>query len=244
MPDILIFDIDGTLTPPRQKMNALMADVLLGLSLKKKIYFVTGSDYAKVIQQVPDRVLRTVEGLFTCSGNQLFIRGMEVYSRIFSKPAGLWEFLNKQLIDSPWQEKTSCHLELRAGMLNFSTIGRSCTREQREAYNEWDKTQNERKSIAWNIERMFPNLSAAVGGEISIDIYEKGCDKSQAIRYIRNIHKDSTMHFFGDKLQPGGNDHPICAAMILSKNGKEADRITQVQNWEDTLNHIEAYIYE
>ena len=60
---------------------------------------------------------------------------------------------------------------------------------------------------------MFPDIEATVGGQISIDIYPKGKDKSQILKdlnYNRYV-------FFGDKQQPGGNDHSLAMA-IRKKN--------------------------
>lgn len=45
---------------------------------------------------------------------------------------------------------------------------------------------------------------AVVGGEISIDIFKRGCDKSQ-IR--KQIEGDAV--YFGDHCFPGGNDYAI-----------------------------------
>ena len=46
------------------------------------------------------------------------------------------------------------------------------------------------------------------GGQISIDVFPAGWDKTYALRYVE---KDGfkEIHFFGDKTAPGGNDHEI-----------------------------------
>ena len=72
---------------------------------------------------------------------------------------------------------------------------------------------------------MFPKLEASAGGQISVDIYEKGKDKSQIRDKI-----DGTIYFFGDKTMKGGNDYPI--ASIL----KEPDKVFQVNDWVETYN--------
>ena len=47
-----------------------------------------------------------------------------------------------------------------------------------------------------------------LGGQISIDVFPEGWDKTYALRYVE---KDGfkEIHFFGDKTAPGGNDHEI-----------------------------------
>ena len=48
------------------------------------------------------------------------------------------------------------------------------------------------------------------GGQISIDVFPEGWDKTYSLRYVE---KDGykVIHFFGDKTAPGGNDHEIFA---------------------------------
>jgi len=49
----LIFDMDGTLTEPRQPISNEMIEVLRKLPNSYKKYLVTGSDMAKVEEQIP-----------------------------------------------------------------------------------------------------------------------------------------------------------------------------------------------
>ena len=46
-----LFDIDGTLTPPRQKMEGGYAMSFLSWMANKNVYLVTGSDRKKILQQ-------------------------------------------------------------------------------------------------------------------------------------------------------------------------------------------------
>ena len=93
------------------------------------------------------------------------------------------------------------------GMVNISTIGRDCTDKQRADYYEWDKENLERETIADVINSNFEDIEAVIGGEISIDIYPKGKDKSQILGCLegKNI-------FFGDNCYLGGNDYTISEA--------------------------------
>ena len=50
----LIFDMDGTLTPATQPMSENMARALIKVSNRYKKYLVSGSDYNKITQQIPE----------------------------------------------------------------------------------------------------------------------------------------------------------------------------------------------
>ena len=73
----------------------------------------------------------------------------------------------------------------------------------------------------------FGNIDVSIGGEISIDIYPKGKDKSQAVNTIRQLH-GLPIVFMGDKMGPNGNDYPAARAL------KGADTACQVENWQMT----------
>ena len=83
-------------------------------------------------------------------------------------------------------------------------------------YFEYDNKTKERQKIASIINKHSEDLSALIGGQISIDISKKGFDKSQVIHEImhRNIvtSKDDYI-FIGDRTMEGGNDYPLAKAM-------------------------------
>ncbi len=51
------------------------------------------------------------------------------------------------------------------------------------------------------------NLQFSIGGQISFDVFPKGWDKSYCLQYVEKDFDE--IHFFGDKVYPGGNDHEI-----------------------------------
>jgi phosphomannomutase len=96
--------------------------------------------------------------------------------------------------------KRGTFVELCAGMLNISPIGRSCSQEERESFDKYDKEYKKR----------FPDIGLAysIGGQISFDVFPKGWDKTYCLRHLENEGYDE-IHFFGDKTDKGGNDHEI-----------------------------------
>ena len=47
-----------------------------------------------------------------------------------------------------------------------------------------------------------------MGGQISIDCFPKGWDKTYCLQFVESDGFDE-IHFFGDKTSAGGNDHEI-----------------------------------
>ena len=83
------------------------------------------------------------------------------------------------------------------------------------------------------INESFPELEASVGGQISIDIHPKGANKSQAKDWILEKFDIDCIYFYGDKLQPGGNDYDL--AKVLQSPHKSFE----VKDWKDTYRHLQ-----
>ena len=220
-----VFDVDGTLTPSRQLIDSKFADWFLDFTTKNKVYLVSGSDYAKTLEQLGKDICESVAGVYSCAGNTLYVKGKQIYANKFELTEDEQQFLEKLLELSAYPERTGQHIEMRLGLCNFSIIGRGANYEQRQSYVRYDTAINERKNLAELITSQFPRLEATVAGETGIDIYLKGKDKSQ-------IAADVTPFvFFGDKTELGGNDHTI--ALV-------ADKHYAVSSWIDTFNILRA----
>ena len=182
---IYIFDVDGTLTESRNKMDLSFAQFFYDFVDHNRVWLISGSDKDKTIEQVGSAIWLKAERCYQNSGNQLFINGKLEYQYEFNLPIQCKGLLEMFLERSKYPYRYGNHIEKRDGAINFSTIGRNCTQEQREHYDAWDKEHQERKEFAWEIKERFNFLDAVVGGEISIDIYEKGRDKGQIVKDIK-----------------------------------------------------------
>jgi len=203
-----MFDIDGTLTEPRQKISQPMEEFFYNWMKDKIVFLVTGSDIFKVKEQLSERILQKCTGIFTCMGNELFIELRPVYRNELKIPDTLIGWLRQQCDFSEYPIKRLVNFEFRTGMLNFSVIGRSASKEERSDYEQWDNKHKERLRISNYINTKYPELEACVGGQISIDIQSKGKNKSQAYNWVKERY-DDPVYFFGDRCNPGGNDYDI-----------------------------------
>jgi phosphomannomutase len=235
MKRIFMFDIDGTLTPPRLPMTEEMVEMFKGFCERNRVILVTGSDMSKVVEQVPKEIRDLVEGIYTCSGNAYTVGDNIIYENEFRPPEELIALLEDWKNYSHYPVKTGEHLEYRDGMLNYSTVGRNCTQQEREDYEVWDDKNGERAILRERILNMFPSLDCAIGGQISIDIYPRGLDKSQSYFRVKGANPDHAIIFCGDRLMPGGNDYPFFKAMGENQTGcRPLDIAVPVSSWQDT----------
>ena len=73
-------------------------------------------------------------------------------------------------------------------------------------------------------------MSEKVGGETGLDIHRTGADKSQI---LDDFNSDDEIHFFGDRMEQGGNDYPL-AKVNKGKN-------YHVKNWQDTWEILKGF---
>lgn len=230
----LVFDVDGTLTPSREKIDPIHAETLLEFAKKTDVYILTGSDFPKTKEQLGE-ITKVVKGCYQCVGNELWINDELVQSTPkFDIPKLMLRWCKEKLAESRFPHRTGKkHVDLRAGMMNFSILGRGCTREQREEYIEYDLEYGEREELANEFNDMFKTFSAQIAGETGIDISEVGKDKGQVFKPLEELY--NSIIFFGDDTQPGGNDYPF-----VEKITGFPHRVFSVTGPEDTFETLES----
>lgn len=229
-----IFDVDGTLTPSRASIDPDFKKWFIDFSKRHAVHYVTGSDKEKTIEQLGEDLFERARYSFNCSGNSVYEYGKLAYKNDWECPDDLWEWLESQLYQSSYPNKYGRNFEQRIGMLNFSVVGREAIGEQRTEYYEWDKINNERKYLAAEINRRWPELQASVGGETGIDIFPKGRDKAQILVWFPT---NSEFLFFGDRMDPDGNDFTLSEAIVDKGNGT----CYNVKDWKETWDILKDY---
>ena len=206
-----IFDVDGTLTPSRGKIDAEFLQFMLFFAGSNDVYLVTGSDRQKTLEQVGLDLYNSCKRVYNCSGSDVYEADKNVYKSDWELPKDVEIHLIDELNFSKFPMRNGNHIERRPGGVNFSILGRDKDPfKGREEYINWNKIHNERRFIALRIMDTFPELSVALGGQTGIDIGPKGSDKSQI---LRDFNDDDEIHFFGDRIEEGGNDYSLAKAV-------------------------------
>ncbi|CDW80402.1 phosphomannomutase a1 [Stylonychia lemnae] len=215
---IALFDVDQTLTPARKTIQKAMVEAINKMGDHGVDFgIVSGSDLHKIKEQVGEDLVQKADytfsenGLYTLRKGQFFSK-MSIKDQLGeSKLKKLINFSLRYIADLDIPIKRGTFIEYRTGMINISPIGRNCSREERDEFEEFDKTANVRKAFveALKSEMGTDDLTFSIGGQISFDVFPRGWDKSFCLQYIEKDYDE--IHFFGDKCQPGGNDHEIYA---------------------------------
>lgn len=216
---LLLFDVDGTLTPARQSASDEILDLLNELKKKYVIGFVGGSDLVKITEQLSVRGNNIIEDFdfgFAENGLTAYKLGKQLQSESFIKFVGeerykkLVNFILHYVADLDIPIKRGTFVEFRNGMANVSPLGRNATIQERLEFENYDKVHGVRAAFIKVLQEKFPDygLTYSIGGKISFDIFPNGWDKTYALRHVENEGFEE-IHFFGDKTFEGGNDYEI-----------------------------------
>ena len=221
----LLFDLDGTLVSPLQKVSQETLSFLRSVRPSYKLHLITGSDLGKIERQIPtDDLLSIFSRVYACNGTKVYNcdldmddENLPVEPELIHKVTLLDHYSESDInhiinvllrvaANTHTKIKTGTFVEWRESQINFSIIGRDCSIQQRENYVEWDRKSSERIKIIDQLRQEFQGwgLSFRLGGQISIDITRDGWDKSYAFENMQQSPEECV--YFGDKICKDGND--------------------------------------
>lgn len=215
---LLLFDVDNTLTKPRDLIDEDFESFLYNVvKPRAQLGIVSGANIEKLYEQMNGKkILEKFEYIFPENGIVHIENGVEVQKSSFGEKLGqetLKRFINFVLhyiadLDLPF--KRGIFIEYRNGMINVCPCGSQCSKEERKIFHEFDNEHQIRKTMIEVLRKEFHDvdLTYAIGGMISFDVYPNGWDKSFCLSRIPQ-GKFKEIHFFGDQTEPGGNDYEI-----------------------------------
>ncbi|KAI1361458.1 eukaryotic phosphomannomutase [Xylaria arbuscula] len=223
---IVLFDVDGTLSPARRTASPEMLATLAALRQKVAIGYVGGSDLSKQQEQLgsADRPVTSMfDFSFSENGLTAWKLGQSLPSTSFIQWIGedqykeLVNFILHYVADLDIPVKRGTFVEFRNGMINVSPIGRNANLQERLAFEKYDLEHGIRPAFIEKLKERFAHidLTYSIGGQLSFDVFPTGWDKTYCIRHLENEAKKpngieyKTIHFFGDKTFKGGNDWEI-----------------------------------
>ena len=252
---VFLFDMDGTLTPARKKIEPPVVKALQKLTKIGKVGVVTGSDYDYVQEQMGFALKsldRSRVEILPCNGTKKYALIGEEYALTshvdMIDELGRSNFNDLLLVCSQWQNEimrkfsilpfTGTFLQFRGSLLNWCPIGRSANDEQRSKWVDFDNKNIVRVKYVEMLKDYLhgtnTDVTVALGGSTSIDIYPTGWDKTYALKH----YEGCDIFFVGDKCTPGGNDHQIYEAL------KGSNRSFETRNTSETCEIIEKFLEE
>lgn len=228
--ELIVFDLDGTLTATKAPMDRETAVLLERLLERKKVAVIGGGKYQLFRLQLLSRLQAPADLLgrlflfpTTATSFYRYASGWKkVYALRLSPPerkkikAAIRAVL-KEIDYRPPARVYGATIEDRGTQVTFSALGQDVvaalgTKRGVALKEKWLCENREMKmKIARILARRLPEFEVHAAGYTSIDVTGKGIDKAYGLRQItKNLGiKIQRMLFVGDAIFPGGNDYAI-----------------------------------
>lgn len=224
----LFFDLDGTLTPSRQKIKTQMAEILP--TLGRTIIVVSGSKNLQIREQIGDLIVYSLGQ----NGNQ----AIDPYGNL------LWENIltneEKHVVDDhinlirPQLTHTIPNendlIEDRGSQISFSIYGHNAPPEEKKAC---DGDFKKRQALLLEYPFVSDSMEVQIGGSTCLDYFKKGFNKGTNVkRLMETLGWDKNeCVYFGDALFPGGNDDSVVGVIDTIKVQDENDTLLKLQEY-------------
>ena len=244
---MLVFDLDGTLTPSKATMPEPMAHILSRVLERYDACVISGGAFHRFEKQLLPALsaarsaeLQRLHLMPTC--------GTQRYE--YDASAGQWRCVSIEQL-SP-EEKAEITTVLQAAIhhfgydaelaygplvedrdsqITYSALGQDIAdvlgEEGLRRKAEWDPDDLKKRQLQTYLEPRLPNHEVRIASPTSLDVTRPGMDKAYGVRKLMELLQLQLQDvlFFGDRLQPGGNDYPVKAM------GVDAIAVT---SWEET----------
>jgi len=238
-PEIIVFDLDGTLSESKIAIDAEMAQLLCQLLAKKKVAVISGASFEQFNAQVLSHLKCAPVNLSVLPANGSAFLEYEAGAGKKSAASGdgTWKLvfekklsdMQKILIRTAMEgvlkkyadlipKKTYGERLADIGLgMTFSALGQEAPLSEKE---KWDPDHAKRSKIVADLEPLLPGIEMTIGGTTSINITLAGADKETAILALAKhfgVSKKELSEkilYIGDSLFVGGNDYGAIASGV------------------------------
>lgn len=244
---VIAFDMDGTLAVTKSAISDVMAARIGDLLSICDVCVISGGKFEQFKTQLIDH-LNVTPGqmsrlhIMPTSGTGYLRYDASTSEWVVQYSEDLSAAERAKIIDvltagakefGYWESDPDGEIiEDRGSQITFSALGQQASPEKKYA---WDPDGAKKEAIREYSAQRLPGLAVHVGGTTSVDVTAAGIDKSYGMRKLMDalgLESDEIL-FFGDKLEPGGNDYPVKAMGIDS---------IAVRSWEETAVAIQTIV--
>lgn len=248
LPRLTAFDLDDTLAPSKSPLDPAMARALAALLELMPVAVISGGRF----EQFRDQVITPIARIHGARLDRLHVLAT-CGTQYFRLVEGAWERIYEETLDDDEKARAVAAIESsaralglwpevawgeviedRRSQITFSALGQQAPLEEKM---RWDANGAKKLELRDRVAPLIPDLEVRVGGSTSIDITRAGRDKAFGMRRLMEQAACSAADilFFGDQLQPGGNDNPVIGTGVAC---------VAVTGWPQTLREIERMVSE
>lgn len=212
-PQLVVFDLDNTLTESRMPLDEEMSNLLCDLLNETQVAIISGGAFEELKDRVISRLLCSERlgklHILPTTGAELYSFRNDAWQKEYTYPfekSKREEIMLElsRVVGLPKEELLN-FVEDRGTQLTYSALGAHAAIEEKK---KWDPNMEKRKEIVRKLTHRLSGVHMAIGGRTSIDFTAEGIDKAfgvgELMQYLKL--KPENLIFIGDALVPGGND--------------------------------------
>lgn len=222
---VAMFDLDGTLAASKSDISSATARMLCGLLSSIAVCIISGGRFEQFDAQVlrhlgPACDLERLHLMPTCGTRYLRWDGFRWVEMYFEKLSPDERQRAFDVLRSGAETLgfwSACAwgpaIEDRGSQVTYSALGQFAPEDAKAA---WDPDGSKKESLRKFAAARLPDLEVKSGGSTSIDVTKHGMDKAYGVRKLMTALDvtEREILFFGDRLDPHGNDYPVRAMGI------------------------------
>ncbi|MEK6898392.1 MAG: HAD-IIB family hydrolase [Nanoarchaeota archaeon] len=211
----IVFDVDNTVTESCQQIKDEMSSILE--KIPAEIAFISGTGVSELKRMLSSKIKREHHLLANTGTHYVIVSPLEereILKEVLSQEqrkelVGALKILKNKYNLLPLTTEED-QIQDRNSQVTFSVLGRNAPSEKKYSY---DQNKSKRLKFIEYLKTLIDEkkYEITIGGTTSIDITQKGKDKCIAVGMFmeKNKIEKNEIIFFGDQLQPGGNDYPV-----------------------------------
>ena len=221
-PELIVFDLDGTLAPSKSEMDSEMSDLLCRLLSRYYVAVISGGSYTQFERQFLTSFSCAADPgtlfLQPTSGAMMYVfdgtQWVQTYAKTLSREQKkrireAFEVAYRETGYAPSDLADGEIIEDRETQMTFSALGQKAPLSEKEV---WDPDMAKRRRIKAVLDPILSDeFEVSIGGTTSIDVTQKGITKAFGIRTLSETLgiPEEKMLFVGDALEEGGNDAAV-----------------------------------
>lgn len=238
MKKVLAFDLDETLNVAKTPMTPEIAEVFAELLNYYPMCVISGQNFEQFLIQVVDTLPDPSEEqlqnlhLMVTQGGRYYRREQGEWKLVYNydlTPEQVTSISNALETAARelgyWEENPAGEIiENRLSQVSLSALGQKALPEDKY---KWDPDMTKRNAIAARAKEIAPEFEYEVGGTTTINVNVPGMNKTFGMTKLMEqlgVNKEDIL-FFGDMVQPGGNDYPVIQMGVET---------IAVKKWQDT----------
>lgn len=207
---LIAFDLDGTLTQHRSKLEAKNRQVLTELSKRYKLIMVGAGACCRIYEQMNQFPIDII-GNYGMQESVMNNGELEVIrTETYTVDREYFERTTTYLREKyGYTDFKGANVEFHAtGMVTIPILGKDADIADKVAF---DPDRKKRAVMYPEVKSLFPGFNVFIGGSSSFDIVREDFNKYRALTRYMNEHglAASDVMYVGDDFGAGGNDEHI-----------------------------------